>query len=335
MKFDVIVGNPPYQLNDGGEATSAAPIYHKFVVQAMKLCPRYLTMIIPARWFTGGRAVLDKFRNDMLHDDRISEIHDFPDSADCFSGVKIEGGVCYFLWTRDKRGLCTVVSHDGDVIRSRESRPLLEKGADCFLRNGYQVSILRKVHSDGFRSFSEMVSANDPFGYDVRVENSFKRIKPDIKLKPFNNAINIYYFGWQKDGIGYINPKTVRKNVGDVGRWKVYITQAYGMGSGYPTQVINVPFVGQPNSVCTETYMMIGPCKSKKEAENICSYIKTRFFRFMVMYKKNTQHAVASVYSFVPLQDFSKPWTDEELYAKYKLTKDEIAFIESMIKPME
>ena len=335
MKFDVIISNPPYQLNDGGDATSSAPIYQMFVEQAKNMNPRYLIMIIPARWYSGGRVVLDRFRSTMLHDDRIRVIHDFPDASDCFAGVKIEGGVCYFLWDRDSHGLCRVFGHDGDLITPQDERPLLEEGADCFLRYSAQVSILRKVYAMKERPFVSLVSANDPFGYDVRVANSYRRVKPDIKRVEFKGALPIYYFGWQKEGIGYIDSRTVRKGHSLVSNWKVFISQAYGMGIGFPTQVINTPFVGGPQTVCTETYIAIGPFKTKNEASNVCSYIKTRFFRFMVMYKKNTQHAVAGVYQFVPMQNFSKPWADEELYKKYNLTKDEIAFIESVIKPME
>jgi site-specific DNA-methyltransferase (adenine-specific) len=335
MKFDVIVGNPPYQLADGsGGGAGAIPIYNLFVKQAKKLLPRYLVMIIPARWYSGGRG-LDAFRKEMLSDRCIRELHDYPISSDCFIGVKIEGGVCYFRWERDSKGDCRVVTHNGDIKNIGVVRPLLEPGCETFIRSEMQVSILRKVRRYDFKTFSNCVSSNDPFGYDVRVAKSFRRIKPEFALKKFYGASEFYYFGWQKNGVGYIDRNTARKGIEFVDKWKVYITQAYGMGETLPTQVLNVPFVGKPNSLCTETYILIGPYSTETECENVCSYIKTRFFRFMVAYKKNTQHATKGVYQFVPMQDFSKPWTDEELYMKYNLTKDEIAFIESMIKPME
>ena len=335
MKFDVIVGNPPYQLADGsGGGAGAMPIYNLFVKQAKKLLPRYLVMIIPARWYSGGRG-LDAFRKEMLSDRGIRELHDYPISSDCFIGVKIEGGVCYFRWERDSKGDCRVVTHNGDIKNTGVLRPLLEPGCETFIRSEMQVSILRKVRRYDFKTFCDCVSSNDPFGYDVRVAKSFKRIKPEFALKKFNGASEFYYFGWQKNGVGYIDRNTARKGIEFIDKWKVYITQAYGMGDALPTQVLNVPFVGKPNSLCTETYILIGPYSTKTECENVCSYIKTKFFRFMVAYKKNTQHATKGVYQFVPMQDFSKPWTDEELYKKYNLTKDEIAFIESMIKPME
>src|SRR3989338_8009643 len=204
MKFDVIVGNPPYQLNDGGGmGTSAIPIYHKFVQQAKKLNPRYLTMIIPARWFSGGRG-LDEFRDTMLKDDRIRVLHDYMNAGDCFPGVEIKGGVCYFLWDRDNRGKCKVYTHDGDTIISESERPLLEKGANTFIRYNQAIPILRKVQSNKENSFSDIISANDPFGFDVRVENSYKRVKPDFKREPFSNSVLFYYNGWKKEGIGYI-----------------------------------------------------------------------------------------------------------------------------------
>jgi site-specific DNA-methyltransferase (adenine-specific) len=335
MQFDVIIGNPPYQMSDGsGNGAGAVPIYNNFVLQAQKLQPRYLIMIIPARWYSGGRN-LDSFRDTMLHDNRIRVIHDYPISSDCFAGVQIEGGVCYFMWDRESKGKCKVFTHIGKVIDEQPERDLLEEGCESFIRNNIQIQILRKVRSKGFSTFMNLVSANDPFGYDVREKKSYKRIKPPFRIEFFKGASEFYYYGWQKDGIGYIDKKTARKGSDLIDKWKVYITQAYGMGNGYPTQVINKPFVGKPNSLCSETYILIGPFDDEQTAQNVITYINTRFFRFMVLYKKNTQHATQGVYQFVPLQDFSHPWTDEMLYKKYGLTEGEIAFIESMIRPME
>lgn len=190
MKFDVIIGNPPYQLKDGAGGGSATPIYHLFVEQAKKLNPRYLTMIIPARWYSGGRN-LDQFRNNMLNDNHIRVLHDFPSSTDCFQGVQIEGGVCYFLWDRENSGLCKIITH----IAQEESvsvRPLLEPNCNTFIRNHIQLDVLHKVRKFNEISFDTLVSANDPFGYDVRVTNSYKRVKPNFKLTFFNGA-SIFY----------------------------------------------------------------------------------------------------------------------------------------------
>lgn len=332
MKFDVIVGNPPYQLSDGGGmGTSAIPIYNKFVLQAKKLSPRFLTMIIPARWFSGGRS-LDEFRDKMLKDDRIRILHDYPNAADCFPGVEIKGGVCYFLWDRDNMGTCKVYTHEGDTIISESERPLLEKGASTFIRYNQSIPILRKVQSKKEKSFSEIISSNDPFGFDVRVENSYKRIKPDFKREPFSNSVLFYYNGWRKEGIGYIAKSSIKKNISWINKYKILIPKAWGIGN-LKNDWIN-PFLAEPNSCCTETYLVIGPFDDKKIAENVISYMQTKFFHMMISLGKITQNTMKTAYAFVPLQDFSKPLTDKGLYKKYKLTKEEVDFIESMIKPM-
>ena len=192
MKFDVIISNPPYQLSDGGAQASAMPIYNKFVEQAKKLKPRYLSMIIPARWYAGGKG-LDGFRSDMLTDNRLRIIHDFVDASDCFSGVEIKGGVCYFLWDRDNPGLCDIYTHSEDSINYSQ-RPLLEKNAETFIRHSSQLSILHKVQQKNEPLFETIVSANDPFGFDMREANSYKRVKPTYELTAFPNSIKFYYF---------------------------------------------------------------------------------------------------------------------------------------------
>jgi len=336
MKFDVIVGNPPYQLSDGGFGASATPVYNKFVQQAKKLNPRFLSMIIPSRWFAGGRVgELTQFREEMLNDTRVRIMHDFIHSNECFPGVEIKGGVNYFLWDRDNRGLCKIYTHFKNNKPFAYERPLLEEGATTFIRYNESISILRKVLKLDEEKFSKSVSANDPFGYDVRVKNSMKRVKPKFEYKPFTNSVEFYYYGWQKKGIGYINKTTIRKNAEWVKRYKVYITKAYGAGEGFPHQILNKPILGQPSSCCAETYLLIGPFSSKNEAQNVITYIKTKFFRFIVLLKKNTQEARKAVYQFVPTQDFTQPWTDEKLYKKYDLNTEEINFIESMVRPME
>ena len=279
MKFDVIIGNPPYQMSDGsGKGSGAMPIYQKFLEESFKLKPHYLTMIIPARWYSGGRG-LDKFREKILHDDQLHIIHDFPNSSDCFAGVQVEGGICYFLWEQGYHGLCTVYSHlNGKPIRISE-RPLLEKGTDSFLRNDIQVSILHKIIKLNYKSFQALVSANDPFGYDIRIENSYKRIKPEYTTQHFINANSFYYFGWQKTGLGYVTMDSIRKGKEFINSWKIFITQAYGMGNSFPTQVINKPFVVGPYSCCTETYVMIGPFQTQKTAlQKIQPHSRRNFF---------------------------------------------------------
>lgn len=323
MHFDVIIGNPPYQLSDGGAQASATPIYNKFVAQAMKLNPKYLTMIIPARWYGGGKG-LDDFRKDMITDERIRVLHDFLNASDCFgNGVEIKGGICYFLWDRDHKGKCRITTHNGDTIVTQEERFLQEKNSDVFIRYAEGVSIYHKVLSHGEKTtMDKFVSSQKPFGLRTYVHG---------KEKPFSGSIKLY----ERGGIGFIHKQEVVKGQEWIDKPKVFISAAYNAGDSYPHQILGKPLLGEVGSACTETYVVIGPYSSENEAKNVASYIKTKFFRFLVMLKKSSQHAAASVYSFVPVQDFSKPWTDEELYAKYGLTDEEIAFIESMIKPME
>ncbi len=319
MKFDVIIGNPPYQLSDGGNGASAKPIYHLFVEQAKKLKPRYLSMIIPARWYAGGKG-LDNFRNNMLTDDRLRIIHDFVNASDCFTGVEIKGGVCYFLWDRDYHGDCTVISHSGNKIISTMSRPLLEKNCDTFIRYNDAIQILHKVQALQEKTFDTIVGARKPFGFATDFRNYAKNVD-------MAHCIKLYA---QKD-IGYISRSQVEKNVEWIDLWKVYIPEAIGSGN-METDIVK-PVLGEPQTACTETYVVVSPTTNKAMAENIISYINTKFFHFLLGLKKITQHTTSKTYSFVPMQDFSQPLTDKILYAKYKLTDDEIDFIESAIGP--
>lgn len=334
MKFDVIIGNPPYQLTTGGSVESqATPIYNKFVEQAIKLKPRFLAMITPARWLNGGFG-LDRFRKEMLNDDHIRVIHDFVDSRDCFNGVSIKGGVCYFLWDRDNPGLCKTFTHKGDNHTVQSERKLLEDGCDTFIRFNEAISILSKVKEKREGKFSDIVSPRDPFGLNY-YENNREIMFKKFSSIPFPGAIEVYSQGWIKDGIKYSEKRFITTRIELVDQYKVFISKAYGASETYPHQILNKPFVGRPNTCCNMTYLSIGPCDNSDEANNVVSYIQTRFFRFLVSLLKNTQNAYRKVYEFVPMQDFSKSWTDEELYAKYAITDDEISFIESMIKPMD
>ena len=317
MKFDVVVGNPPYQISDGGAQSSAKPLYHKFIEQAKKLNPKNLIMIIPSRWFSGGKG-LDEFRNDMLKDKRIRELVDYPNSNECFHNVQIEGGVCYFLWESSHNNNCKVTT-----VRDGKSdtlvRPLLEEEMETFIRYNKAITIYNKVKSFNEISFMDLVSSRNPFGF------------PSMEKGSQSGEVKLYRNG----GVGWVSRDSVGKGKELIDKYKVYISYAYGMGSQQSTQVINKPILGEPNSVCSETYLVIAENSKESICKNIITYMNTRFFRFLVLLIKNSQHGTAKVYKCVPQQDFTKPWTDEELYKKYNLTSEEIEFIESMIKPMD
>ncbi|MBQ4470310.1 MAG: Eco57I restriction-modification methylase domain-containing protein [Synergistaceae bacterium] len=322
MKFDGIISNPPYQLSDGGFGASALPVYNKFVEQAIKLQPRYLTMIIPARWYAGGKG-LDEFRDKMLHDRHIRKLHDFFNSEECFQGVDLSGGVCYFLWDRDNEGACEVTSSlNGE--QTTMTRELSEDGT-FFQRFNGAVTITRKISAMKEESFAKLVSSRKPFGFDsTELGESFSEVN-NVRFYANKNA--------QKEA-SYISRNRIKANISWVDKYKVFISYSYGERGELPYFATGKPFVGEPNSCCSETYLVIGPFDDESTCKNVISYITTKFFRFLVMLRKPTQHATKSVYEFVPMQDFTRSWTDSELYAKYNLDSDEIAFIESMIKPM-
>lgn len=319
LKFDVIIGNPPYQLDDGGHGASATPIYQKFVEAAKALNPRYLCMIIPARWYSGGKG-LDKFRYDMINDNCICELHDYQNASECFPGVEIKGGVCYFLRNTNHHDTCNVVEHrDGKVISSL-NRPLKQDGLGIFIRDNRAISIVQKVLSQtDNNTFDKIVSSRKPFGLPTNYND-------------FDDKTEGVYRAYTNNGVKYLSKDKALQNVEWTNKFKLFIPKAIGSGSVLVDKV--KPIVGYPGDICTETYLLVGPFSSETEAKNVQSYIRTKFFHFMLSIKKNTQDATAKVYSCVPIQDFSKPWTDEELYAKYNLSSDEISYIESSIKEM-
>jgi len=286
-------------------------------------------MITPSRWFTGGKG-LDEYRDEMLHDNHIRVIHDFPEASDCFSGVQIKGGVSFFLWDRDNKGDCAVYSHKGEMVSAPAIRPLLEEGCDTFIRYNEAVDILHKVKQFNEISMEKMVSTRLPFG----IPNTYK----GNRTKSASSDLMIYVSGNDREVRGttaYAPIKDISKGHEMIPWHKVYIAKAGSGSDSFPHPILPKPFYGAPSTVCNESYLVIGPFTDKKECDNVISYISTKFFRFLVLLKKNSQNAARGVYQLVPQQDFSKSWTDEELYAKYSLTEEEIAFIESMIKPME
>lgn len=335
MQFDVIIGNPPYQLDDGGFGTSAAPIYNKFVEQAKSLEPRFLTMVIPARWFAGGKG-LDEFRETMLADNRVRSIDDFLNASDVFPGVGLKGGVCYFLWERDNPGLCTVTTHFKEVQPSIAIRKLQEEGLDVFVRFNEGLSILKKVVAvetgqdeklllpDGKR-FDELVSSSRPFGFRTFFQGRQSRSPGDVMI-------------YQNGGTGYVARDEVTTGLELIDYWKVYVgAAAPGTGNKdtYPHRIISTPFIGAPETISSETYVCVAPLESQEAAESVLSYLGCRLTRLLILLHKPSQHTTRKVYTFVPMQKWTKRWTDEDLYAKYGITDDEIDFIESLVRPME
>lgn len=324
MKFDVIIGNPPYQLSDGGQAASAKPLYHLFVQQAMKLNPRYLSMIIPSRWYAGGKG-LDDFRKTMLGTTQLRKLVDYANSADCFPGVNIAGGICYFLWDKSYNGDCEITNMAGDTNVSTISRSLQE--FPVFVRNNVAVSILRHIK----------MMKERPLSLEVKSRNSFGVCSYERGLDKPITADDVVLLSSAGKGF-YPKSKIIdRDNI--LNQFKVIITYAMSGGNKPSSdgmyQVISSLQILAPNEVCSETYLVLGGYDNRFSAENMLSYVKTKLFRFLMLQTLSSIHITKDSFAFVPIQDFSNPWTDEELYKKYGLNENEIAFIESMIKPME
>lgn len=318
MKFDVIIGNPPYQLSDAGESTGSSPIYNLFVEQAKKLNPRYLSMIIPSRWFAGGKG-LDQFRDAMLKDKRISHLVDYPVASDVFPGVKVIGGICYFLWESDYNGACHVTTRMNGLVDQMD-RPLDE--FDTFVRFNQAIPILKKVLSKGLPSMGAQVSRQKPFGL-----RTFARPTGKGRVTLYAN----------KD-IGKIEKSEITNGLDMLDKWKVFTSMGYGEGGearDYPRMIMGKPIVAGPPSACTETYIVVGAYENEIEARNLAEFLRTRFARFLVGLRKNTQHITKDRFMFVPQMDMSIKWTDELLYEHFGISAAEVAFIEMMIRPME
>lgn len=343
ITFKAVVGNPPYNEMDHGAGASATPIYQYFCDTAFQLNPKYASLIIPARWYVAGKKV-DKFRDMMLRNKNIRSLHDYRDSSQCFSKVDIKGGVCYFMSDTSYFGDCELTTHKVNRETYVCTRPLLENWAESFIRDSESVSIVNKVSRKAEASFTELVSSRDPFGYDIREENSMKTVAHKYSLEPSETeTIKFYYNGWRKEGIGYVTRESVNEHVDWIDKFKVLIPRSWGNGIVETDRVH--PFIAGLGEVCTETYVVVGPFETEAEALACQKYLNTRFFHILVSVMKITQQAAVKIYQMVPLQDFTESsdidWTksvdevDEQLFDKYELTTSERAYIKKLIKPLK
>lgn len=341
MKFDAIVGNPPYMIMDGGAKASAKPIYNYFIESSKKVEPKYMSFIIPTRWYTGGKG-LDDFRKSMLNDKHMELIHDYLTPEYIFSNTNIRGGVCYFLWNKNYNNevdLIRVVTHQNEKIISDIKRKFKIKEVDIFIRDAHAIAILDRILKEKNIDFmTNYISSRKPFGIDGNFTES------ELFLSDKNELANIECYGKAKS-IGYIKKDDVKNHKDWISVWKVYMPYVNNIGTELNDDNQNT-FIGEPNSVCTETFLVAGAelNLNKYECIALSKYLCSKFARFLHSLAKTSHHATAKTYQFVPLQDFSDKsdidWSksiaeiDQQLYAKYKFSKDEIDYVESKIKPM-
>lgn len=318
MQFDVIIGNPPYQLEDGGFGTSAAPIYQLFVEQALALEPRYAVFVTPSRWMAGGKG-LDKYRERMLSDKSLRKIVDYPKLYEAFPGVKIRGGISYFLWERDTKGPCAVQT----IWDGQPSGPTVVRHLDTYdilVRRNEAVPILEKVRDKKESTLAQRVSSRKPFG----LATNFKGKTSNSGLC---NPIQLY----ENQRTGWVERNQITVNPEWIDEWKVLMTAVQGTSAAIETKFLSKPIIAEPGTACTETYLVAGHFEHKENAKNYAKYLRTRFVRFLVSLRKATQHATRDVYSFVPDLPLDQEWTDAKLYERYGLSVDEINFIESQV----
>jgi len=343
MKFDAIVGNPPYQMSDGGAQASATPVYNLFVNVSKKLNANYISMIMPSRWMTGGKG-LDKFRDDMIHDKHFLVLHDYTNSKNVFPSVDIKGGICYFLRDRDKEDKCKIYRHDSENVKY-SCRNLVEDGDEIFIRNSELITIKNKVAEKDNSSFENIVSPLKPYGLRGDIFKDYSKYNlPNMLDYPINNGLTVYGLDEKLKRVtryADINYPLPKRDY--VKGYKLFMSR--NQGSGNFGEEFSTPIFAKPNDCCTETFVVIGLFDTEKESQNCWQYIKTKFFRAMVGIRKQDQGASKSIYHYVPLQDFTYKsdidWSksvaeiDKQLYKKYNLTQEEIDFIEKTVKPME
>ena len=328
MKFDVIVGNPPYQLTTNSTERDAAkqarPIFQLFVEAAKKLSPRYLTMIIPARWYSGGIG-LQNFREDMIHDKRITKLVDYANSRDCFTGVDIAGGVCYFLWERDAKRVCEVTNKNAND--SNTLKRSLDEFGDVFIRSNESIDIIHKVVEKGLDTLDSQVFSLDPFGFPTSARG---------KEKPFKNCLQLVH----SKGIGYIKREEVSKNIDCIDKWKVTIARVVpcngevGIDPSKGYKSITTPRILPPGTVNTFSYMLLGAFDTEEEAINFRSYMMCKFPRFLLRLTYSSMNIAKSNFRFVPKMDFTKQWSDNELYLFFDLLDEQVSLIEATMRPM-
>lgn len=350
MHFDIIIGNPPYQLADGGAGASARPIYHLFIEQAIQMNPEYLSMIVPSRWMIGGKG-LDKFRKNMIEDRHIEKLFDFLDEKKCFSTTIITGGVCYFVWNRNFNGKCLITTNTLDGKIQHSKRYLDEGDAEIFIRSDFLISIKNKALSLREKTMDSIVSASKPYGFRAETMlNAEKFGLPKFSDRKNNCEYEIIGLNEKKQRVWKFLPKDypIPKISNSINSYKLFVSEADGaagqIGNPVPARIIGKPLVAFPKQICTETFLEIGPFKTKEEAENIEKYLKTKFSRILIGIQKQTQHTTQKVYRFVPIQDFTLSsdidWSqtvddiDEQLFKKYSLSEEEINYIKENIQEM-
>ena len=345
MKFNAIVGNPPYQVNDGSGASddAANPVYQLFVRISKQIAPQYISLIMPSKWMVGGKVILKSFRKEMMEDGHLTVMIDYEDSGVCFNGQHIDGGICYFLWDKKHDGKLqyTYIPDNGSKIKT--IRSLSDGNSDIVIRDSRRQTLLSKITKDTL--FKQIVSLTQPFGIRKDLFNSPERYPlSNLQSEPFNGCLKIYGVKGIKGGarrtIGYVSPSIVTKNIDAIEKYKLFFTTSYSTNAINPPETIE----GEPLSACTETFLLIGPFNSELEQKNCHKYILTNFFKVLLFFGRGTMQVSQEVFRFIPLQNFTEssdidwsksiPEIDQQLYLKYHLTDEEIAFVKKMVKPM-
>ena len=319
MNFDAIIGNPPYQNSTGGGQAQGTPLYDKFVLSAMKLNPKYISMIMPSRWFSGGFSALDKFRSEFIKDNHIVRMCDYPSALDCFSNVEIKGGVCYFLYDSRYNGKCNFRTYHNNELVSEMDRFLLEEGCKTIIRDNNSIEILKKVLSKKYESFSNIVSTLWPYSTNSTFTSFSKN-----KKKPDD------YIAYILKDKGWVSKDDIKKNHNIANKWKLFLPRNVGKGDSKSDMI--KPILAEPNSVCSGTYIVCGPFDTEEEAKNVMSYINTKFFHFLLSLKKISQENTNKCYEFIPKLNFNQHYNDELLFEMFELTDKEIEYINTKVR---